>query len=251
MHCAEVLKPTYPEVSLLKVNELSIHSKEVNLLSPLSFELTAGQLTGVIGASGSGKSLLAQALLGSVPRGFTLSGEVSLPQGQRVALSAQSASVLDPLRRVISQLMRRVSPEMGNTTAQLPKVKINRKIAACYPHQLSGGMAKKALLAQATWQQTDFIVADEPCCGLDTPSATKLYRYLAQLASEEHRGVLVISHNLKHLLTVADDILVLKEGHLVEKTTPDKILKGLCTPYTYALWQAIPGNWERTDAAVA
>lgn len=237
-----------PEVSLLKVNALSIHSEEMNLLSPLSFELTAGQLTGVIGASGSGKSLLAQALLGSVPRGFTLSGEVSLPQGKRVALSAQSASVLDPLRTVISQLMRRVSPGAGKRTAQL---QVNRKIAACYPHQLSGGMAKKALLAQATWQQTAFIVADEPCCGLDTSSATELYRYLAKLASQERRGVLVISHNLKHLLTVADDILVLKEGRLVEKTTPDKILKGLCAPYTYALWQAIPGNWGRTDAAVA
>ncbi len=237
-----------PEVSLLKVNALSIHSEEMNLLSPLSFELTAGQLTGVIGASGSGKSLLAQALLGSVPRGFTLSGEVSLPQGKRVALSAQSASVLDPLRRVISQLMRRVSPGAGKRAAQL---QISPKIAACYPHQLSGGMAKKALLAQATWQQTDFIVADEPCCGLDASSATELYRYLAKLASQERRGVLVISHNLKHLLTVADDILVLKEGLLVEKTTPEKILKGLCAPYTYALWQAIPGNWGRTDAAVA
>ncbi|WP_223295962.1 ATP-binding cassette domain-containing protein [Shewanella sediminis] len=238
-------------MSLLKVNELSIQSEEVNLLAPLSFELTAGQLTGVIGASGSGKSLLAQALLGSVPRGFTLSGEVSLPQDQRVALSAQSASVLDPLRTVISQLKRRVSPGAGKRTSQLQRVNISRKIAACYPHQLSGGMAKKALLAQATWQQTDFVVADEPCCGLDTSSATELYRYLAKLAAQERRGVLVISHNLKHLLTVADDILVLKEGQLVEKTTPEKILKGLCAPYTYALWQAIPGNWGRTDAAVA
>ncbi len=236
-----------PEVSLLKVNGLSIHSEEMNLLSPLSFELTAGQLTGVIGASGSGKSLLAQALLGSAPRGFTLSGEVSLPQGKRVALSAQSASVLDPLRTVISQLMRRLSPGTSKRNAPLP---VSRKIAACYPHQLSGGMTKKALLAQASWQQTAFIVADEPCCGLDAFSATELYRYLAKLASEERRGVLVISHNLKHLLTVADDILVLKEGRLVEKTTPEKIFMGLCAPYTYALWQAIPGNW-RPDAAVA
>ncbi len=235
---------------MLKVNELSIRSEEMSLLSPLSFELMPGKLTGVIGASGSGKSLLAQALLGSSPKGFKLSGDVSLPRGQRIALSAQSATVLDPLRRVISQLMRRASLSAGRGDG-LSKVEISRQIAVSYPHQLSGGMAKKALLAQATWQQTEFVVADEPCCGLDSANVIALYQHLAQLASSERRGVLVISHNLKQLLTVADDILVMKEGRLVEKTTPDKILKGLCAPYTHALWQAIPCNWERSDAAVA
>ena len=249
---------------MLSVEKLSIQSDEVNLLSPISFELNLGKIVGVIGASGSGKSLLASAILGDIPKGFTRGGNVTFGSGgsdglaASVALAAQSATVLDPLRTVMTQLLRRVKLTtqrksvstktcMQNQNTQL----INQQIGRCYPHQLSGGMAKKALLAQASWQQTDYILADEPCCGLDSQSAQALYAHLAYLAKQEGRGVLVISHNLKQLLSVADEILVLQEGQLVDRTTPDKIISGMSHPYTQALWQAIPANWHKEKVKYA
>ncbi|MCL1061684.1 ATP-binding cassette domain-containing protein [Shewanella benthica] len=262
---------------MLSVEKLSIQSDEVNLLSPISFELKPGKIMGVIGASGSGKSLLASAILGDIPKGFSRGGKVtfsteglansddSFASVASVALAAQSATVLDPLRTVLTQLLRRVklttqrkaeSTQSAllkttlNTQSQYTQL-INRQIARCYPHQLSGGMAKKALLAQASWQQTDYILADEPCCGLDSQSAQDIYAHLSYLAKQETRGVLVISHNLKQLLSVADEILVLQEGQLVERTTPDKILSGMSHPYTQALWQAIPANWHKEKVKYA
>ncbi|QFU22249.1 ATP-binding cassette domain-containing protein [Shewanella eurypsychrophilus] len=246
---------------MLSVEKLSIQSDEVNLLSPISFELNLGKIVGVIGASGSGKSLLASAILGDIPKGFTRGGNVTFCSDNSgdsdglaasVALAAQSATVLDPLRTVMTQLLRRAKlttqrkakstkTMIQNQNTQL----INKQIGRCYPHQLSGGMAKKALLAQASWQQTDYILADEPCCGLDYQSAQALYAHLGYLAKQEGRGVLVISHNLKQLLSVADEILVLQEGQLVDRTTPDKIISGMSHPYTLALWQAIPANWHK------
>ncbi|GIU19775.1 MULTISPECIES: ATP-binding cassette domain-containing protein [unclassified Shewanella] len=235
---------------MLCVDKLSIQSREICLLSPLSFSITKGEVLGVVGASGSGKSLLAQALLGQVPEGFSLSGQVIYAAGDRRVLAAQSASVLDPLRRISSQLnyaLKRV-PKGATRKQRFP---LAADISRCYRHQLSGGMAKRVLLAQACWQASEIMIADEPCCGLDTQSAEAIYQHLAYLARSENVAVMVISHNLRHLLTVADRILVLRDGKMVEITTSANIRSGACHSYTQSLWAALPEHWGQLDANAA
>ncbi|ABV88952.1 ATP-binding cassette domain-containing protein [Shewanella pealeana] len=235
---------------MLTVDRLSIASNDICLLSPLSFSVAKGEVLGVVGASGSGKSLLAQALLGQVPSGFNLTGQVLHKSGDRRVLAAQSASVLDPLRRISSQLSYVLSRVPIGATRKKPFA-LAADITRCYRHQLSGGMAKRALLAQACWQASEIMIADEPCCGLDTPAAAGIYQHLSHLARNERVAVMVISHNLRQLLTVADRILVLREGKLVEITTSANIRSGACHSYTRSLWAALPEHWGVTDANAA
>ncbi|GIU22584.1 ATP-binding cassette domain-containing protein [Shewanella sp. MBTL60-007] len=235
---------------MLSVDKLSIQSNDISLLSPLSFSIAKGEVFAVVGASGSGKSLLAQALLGQVPSGFSLSGQVLHSCGDRRVLAAQSASVLDPLRRISSQLSYALSrvPKGAKRKRPFP---LAADITRCYRHQLSGGMAKRALLAQACWQASEIMIADEPCCGLDSQAAESIYQHLAYLARSENVAVMVISHNLRQLLTVADRILVLRDGKLVEITTSANIRSGACDSYTQSLWAALPEHWGVINANAA
>jgi peptide/nickel transport system ATP-binding protein len=236
---------------MLTVEELSIRSDAFCLLSPLSFSLKKGEVLGVIGTSGSGKSLLAQALMGQVPSGFRLSGSVmSQPNTQR-ALAAQSASVLDPLRRISSQLRHASRRAAKCTSARKQYFSLSRAITERHRHQLSGGMAKRALMALACWQSSEIIIADEPCCGLDIEAAKAIYQHLDYLAHDEQLAVMVISHNLRQLLHIADRILVLCDGQFVEMTTAEHIRTGACHEYTRRFWAALPEHWERERVAVA
>ena len=235
---------------MLIVDNLSIASKDICLLSPLSFSVAKGEVLGVVGASGSGKSLLAQALLGQAPSGFNLSGQVLHNRNERRVLAAQSASVLDPLRRVSAQLRYALSrvPQGAKRNKPFP---LAADISRCYRHQLSGGMAKRVLLAQACWQASEIMIADEPCCGLDSQASEGIYQHLAHLARNENVAVMVISHNLRQLLAVADRILVLRDGKLVEITTAANIRCQTCHSYTQSLWAALPEHWGLTDADAA
>ena len=217
------------------------------LLAPVSLTLTRGELVGIIGESGSGKSLLAKALMGEAPPGYRLEGQVSCDQ-QQLALAAQDSRVLDPLRRVLQQLRRRLPA--GHNDSHIAGAGLDAKLCQYFPHQLSGGMAKRVLFAQAQLQQRQWLIADEPCTGLDVKAADKLYQQLRALA-DDGRGVLAISHNLRQLVNVADRLVVLKSGQLVEIIRPQAIFMGQASAYTMALWHALPENSRRLNAKVA
>lgn len=226
----------------LNVTDLGVQAVSGQwLLQPLSFSLQPGQIMGVIGGSGSGKSILADAMMGVVPRGFRRQGEMSLPHTD-MALAAQSAAVLDPLRRVATQIRRRLADAYGQNSSMMALARLPQQVGHCYPLELSGGMAKQALLTLAEVQQRPYLIADEPCCGLDPAATTHLYQHLRQLA-DEGRGIIVISHNLRALCQVADHLLVLRDGELVEQTTPMALASGQVSDYSRALWQSLPENW--------
>ncbi|WP_025820309.1 ATP-binding cassette domain-containing protein [Shewanella marina] len=241
---------------MLKVEQFGVMDNTSGdyIVTPLSFALAKGEIVAIIGESGAGKSLLAQALLGDAPTGFSIvgrahqSGHGAVSQ-HTIALAAQSASVFDPLRTVFSHLKQRLyhrQPQQYLASQDLARLQINDSIGSLCCHQLSGGMAKKALLAQAAIQQTDFLIADEPCNGLDDNAATQMYDNLSYLAKQQQQGILLISHNLRQVMHYADSIIVLKAGTMVEQTSPQAIKSNSCHPYTQALWQALPENWSIT-----
>lgn len=255
---------------MLIVDNLTIKNNQHTLLSNTSFTVKRGECLAIIGASGSGKSILANALLESLPLGFVQTGSIRFnnPAHSTLSIVAQAATVLNPSSRVQSQLTQQLAkrwnkwrqPPQQNKVAEtleqsLQQASLTQSILPLYPYQLSGGMAKRVLTALALIQDTDFIIADEPTCGLELQRSKAVFQELADLCNNQeaggNKGVIIISHDLPGLIEVADRILVFKDGCIVDETTPQAIKSGLANSYTQALWQASPANWTRRNNAQA
>ncbi|MXP64524.1 ABC transporter ATP-binding protein [Roseomonas sp. M0104] len=230
----------------------------VPALRGVSLDVRAGEVLAVIGASGAGKSLLAQAVLGLLPANAVLAGAMrfqgapldpAMLRGRRIALVPQSIAWLDPLVRAGRQVEwaagRAGLPaalRQPAATAALARFNLGAAASRRFPHQLSGGMARRAMLAIATLGQADLLVADEPTNGLDPENAARVLGHLRALA-DAGRGVLVISHDLSAVLPQADRVAILRDGALQE-TAPATAFRGrgeaLASSYARALWQALP-----------
>ena len=224
----------------------------------VSLTVEPGQAVAVVGSSGSGKSLLAHAILRLLPRGSRMSGTVlyrgrpltpdraARLRGNEIALVPQGVTYLDPMMPVGPQIRR----GMGDARSRerclqaLSRYGLGPETQALYPFQLSGGMARRVLIASATAQEPCLVVADEPTPGLDARAAGRILGHFRQLA-EGGAGVLFITHDLELALTVAHKVVVLYAGQSVEEA-PASSFSGaaeeLDHPYTRALWRAMPQN---------
>ncbi|MDJ0387965.1 ATP-binding cassette domain-containing protein [Roseomonas sp. E05] len=252
---------------MLEVSRLSIGFRRprglwrrevVPALRDVSLRVRAGEVLAVIGASGAGKSLLAQAILGLLPPNAAMSGEMRFQgapldaprlRGRRVALVPQSIAWLDPLVRAGRQVEWAAgraglpAPDRAPAAAAaLARFGLGMAAARRFPHQLSGGMARRAMLAIAALGEAELLIADEPTNGLDPENAARVLGHLRARA-DAGRGVLVISHDLAAVLPLADRVAILREGALQE-TAPAAAFQGngmaLASPYARALWQALP-----------
>lgn len=206
----------------------------IDALRRVSVCASPGEIVAVVGQSGAGKSVLAHALLGLLPGNAATEGEIlydGTPQtpaqieahrGRHIALVPQSVGFLDPLRRAGSavRLAARRSglSKTEATRAQqdaFARMGLAREVAARFPFELSGGMARRVLLAMATVGAASALVADEPTPGLDAEAVKESMRLLRQLA-DEGRAVLLISHDISAAVSVANRVAVLLHGELVE-----------------------------------
>ena len=234
---------------MLVVKNLSVHFRQHygDRLSPIrdvSFSLKRGSITGLVGGSGAGKSLIAEALIGNLPRNAELSGRIEFdgvsPKRGTLALAPQSRDALDPLCPVGAQVARfaKLAERPCDVrslfeTLGLPPASLDQ-----WPHALSGGMAKRVLLATALATGAECIIADEPTAGLDGEAADRIMALLASLASGG-KAILVISHDLMRLTQITNQMVILEEGSQVEVTTADAFHRGVFAhPFTRALWQA-------------
>lgn len=208
----------------------------VRALQQVDLRVGAGRVTALIGESGCGKSLLAAALCGLLPPGSALTGHLGfagtelggasedvwrLLRGRRIGLVPQSAATsFTPVRTIggqLAEVCRRLDAD--RTPAQLlAAVRLPTHIAACYPHELSGGMAQRAAVAAAIAGRPELLIADEPTSALDPANAGMVWRLLADAATEG-AGVLVITHDLPSLLRsgVCDEIAVMRSGTVVHQ----------------------------------
>ncbi len=254
-------------MALLEVNDLSISFEQsagwlrqryIPVLHQLQLTVDAGEVVAVLGASGAGKSLLAHAILGILPSHARITGEMTYrgerltPQrqaalrGMDIALVPQSVAYLDPLMPVGEQVRHAV--KQGNKRERQREsfrlYRLGEEVERRYPFQLSGGMARRVLVAAATASGARLIIADEPTPGLDPDvmrEALGRFRELADVGC----GVLLISHDIASALTVADRIAVMYAGTVVEIARAADFAgdgTALRHPYTRALWQALPQN---------
>lgn len=244
---------------------------QVAVLDSLSLAVHAGEVVAVVGASGAGKSVLADCLLGLFDPHATVTGRIwfdgeeqtaaSLAElrGRRIALVPQSVAALDPLMRVGRQV-RGTGPRAERAARKARQQELFERYglapetARLYPHQLSGGMARRVLLCCALMGNPQLIVADEPTVGLDLDLAVSALADFRAFA-DEGGGVLLITHDVELALRVADRVAVFRDGTVVEETAVASFASPelLATPYARALWHALPehGFEAPTERAVA
>lgn len=265
---------TIPEAStggtmmpLLNVRDLSVsfaqytgglQKRFLTVITSLSLTVRPGEILAVVGSSGSGKSLLAHAILGILPNNARISGtmlyvnedltperQMSL-RGREIALVPQSVSFLDPLMRVGVQV-RSAAHGSDAATAQrrvFDRYHLAAQVEGLFPFQLSGGMARRVLVATATISDARLIIADEPTPGLHPAVVQETLNHLRELA-DENRAVMLITHDIEAALTIADRIAVFYAGTTVEIAPVADFRdsgEALRHPYSKALWRALAKN---------
>lgn len=263
----------------LEVQALSISyfvkEREVPALRMVNLRVCKGETRGIVGESGSGKSTLAYALMGyltpnaTVKSGRVLFGEIdllSVPQatlqrirGARIALVPQDAyGSLNPAMRIgdqIGELLQRhtslTRPQTCRraieslTLVQMPDP---QGFARLFPHQLSGGMQQRVLIAMALCLEPDFLIMDEPTSNLDATTEAAILDLVRGLKSRVDAGIVYISHNLGVIAGIADRVSVMYAGELVEEGPVDEVFLRPAHPYTVALLGCLPtkGSTRRT-----
>lgn len=255
---------------LLEVEKLSISFKQygsglrqhhVQIIEDLDLSIAEGEIVAIVGASGSGKSLLAHAIMGILPSNAVITGQLRYRgeeldatrqaqlRGKEIALVPQSVNFLDPLIRVGDQV--RSSSSNKSDKEQLveqrnlfKRYRIAEHVERFFPFQLSGGMARKVLVSTATFGGTKLIIADEPTPGLhpdDVSEALNRFKELAEAGS----AILLITHDIEAAVRIADKVAVFYAGNCVE-IAPVSDFEGrgesLRHPYSQALWRALPQN---------
>lgn len=238
--------------------------KTVHAIDNLSISVHAGEIVAVVGASGSGKTLLADSIMGLYEPNSYVSGSIwfdgvlrdahSLAQLRGCGLSyvPQGVNYLDPLMKVGKQVLGARSHERSRMQRQqdlFARYGLAPEVAYLYPHELSGGMARRVLLCCALMENPQVIIADEPTPGLDADLAVRALADFRSFANEGG-GVMLITHDIELALRVADRVAVFLDGTIVEETSVENFASpGLLRhPFSRALWHALPEHDFAFDA---
>jgi peptide/nickel transport system ATP-binding protein len=250
----------------LDVRDLRVLVGPVPAVRGVSFILPRGRRTGLIGESGSGKTLTALAIMGLLPEGLSASGSavygsedlLALPdarlcelRGDRLAMVFQEPmTALNPLMRIGDQVAEplRVHRGLARGVAAREAVRLLERVqvpdaaekARQYPHQLSGGQRQRAMIAMAMATSPDLLIADEPTTALDVTVQAQVLALLGRLVDEEGATLLLITHDLPVVDQVCDRVLVMYGGHIVEEGDTADVFGSPRHPYTLGLMEAIP-----------
>ncbi|MEV4893695.1 ABC transporter ATP-binding protein [Nonomuraea sp. NPDC050547] len=276
------MKKTSPEVlpaegglgnePLLAVDNLHVEFRTragvVHAVNGVTYSLNPGETLAVLGESGSGKSVTAQAIMGilDMPPAVIPKGEIrfrgtdllklsedarSQVRGQRIAMVFQDAlSSLNPVFTVGWQIseMFRVHRGMGKKEALTKAVELMDRVRIPaarqrvndYPHQFSGGMRQRIMIAMSIALDPEVLIADEPTTALDVTVQAQIMELLAELQRESNMGLILITHDLGVVADVADKIAVMYGGRIVENAPVHDIYKTPAHPYTKGLLESIP-----------
>ncbi|MFI9626151.1 ATP-binding cassette domain-containing protein [Streptomyces sp. NPDC052042] len=249
-------------MTILDVHGLTIRTAEGRtLVDGLSLSMARGERLGLIGESGSGKSLTSLAVLGLLPDGMTATGSIELAGTQIVgasekrltAVRGRDASVvfqepltaLDPLMRVGRQIAEPLGRRRGLRGTGLKRAVVEAleqvrlpepdRIARAFPHEMSGGQRQRVALAMALACDPQLLIADEPTTALDVTVQSDMLDLLDALVRERGMAVLFVSHDLAVVSKVADRVLVLKDGRAVEEGDVHGIVRAPREEYTREL----------------
>lgn len=250
------------------VTKIKIGQHAFNVVDNLSFKLYPGKTLALVGESGCGKSMTALSLLRILPTPPTLPSEgeviyqgrnlLTLPEsemrkirGARIAMIFQDpSSALNPVYTIGEQLLEVTEQHLGlygeEATARViraldevgipsPSKRVND-----YPHQLSGGMKQRAMIAMALLCEPDILIADEPTTALDVTIQAQILQLIKDLQERKGMAVLLITHDIGIVAEMADDVIVMYAAQAMEKGTVYQIFDEMSHPYTMGLFQSRP-----------
>ncbi len=261
---------------LVEVRNLSVEfaaaTGVVRVVDGVSFAIEPGRTLALVGESGSGKSVTAMSLARLLPKSARYPGGEVLVEGRNVLAMSQSelrgirggvvsyifqdpGASLNPIFRVRSQIMESLRlhrPEAATDAEVVRLLKLVGIPAAesrlrDFPHQLSGGMQQRVMIAMALGSQPKLIVADEPTTALDVTIQAQIFDLLRDLKERFGMAILLITHNLGLVAEIADDLAVMYAGQIVEQGPARKLLEAPRHPYTRALLASVPELGRSAD----
>jgi len=253
------------EIRNLKIDVRVTRTKQLSIVDSATLIVKPGQIIGLIGESGSGKTMLCRSLVGTLGRrgAYIASGELVFDgidlvtakqsawndiRGKRIGYVPQSALAgPNPVMTIGAQLAEAIEQDENFPRADVEKraiellniVQIRRPetVLKQYQHELSGGMKQRVMIACAIAQQPQLIVADEPTTGLDVTVQAEIMDLLKQIRKDFNTSIILVSHDLPLINEICDDIVVMHAGTTVEKI-PSKSIKSSKHPYTIALYNS-------------
>lgn len=251
--------------------ELKIRNKQKKLVENVSFEVEPGQCLGILGESGSGKSMTVKAILGLLDRQFRIEGqawfegkdlcragrdELRRLRGQKIGMVLQNPmTCFDPLYRIGSQMAETFAAHTDWDRAKIREISLEvlekmrihnpEEVLGQYPHQLSGGMLQRIMIGLALAMKPALLVADEPTTAIDAITQAEILKEFQRIKEESHTAMIFISHDLGAVSKIADEIVVMNGGKLVEQGDFEHILRHAKDPYTRMLAETRRSVMER------
>jgi oligopeptide/dipeptide ABC transporter ATP-binding protein len=262
---------------VLSVRNLTVDFKTddgvVHAVNDVSFDVAAGETLGIVGESGSGKSVTSLAILGLLPDTASITGEVMFDgqnlvgksekdlrpyRGDRIAMIFQDAlAALNPVQRVGDQIAEAISVHHDVSKDELKKRSTDlldlvgipqpAQRAENYPHEFSGGMRQRAMIAMAIANEPDVLIADEPTTALDVTIQAQVLDVLNRIQERTQTATMLITHDLGVVAGIADRVMVMYAGREAEVGTVDDIFYRPSHPYTRGLLASMPRVDRRMD----
>lgn len=249
-------------------------------LRGVDFQVQPGEILGIVGESGSGKSVTATSIMGLLPKNVIKSGEILIDGTSVLSLSRSELSKLrgnkismifqepgrsfDPLYSIgktFSETLLRSNPSLSKEECSRQAIKLLKEVGIPnpqerlnnFPHQLSGGQLQRVMIALAVAAKPSYLIADEPTTALDVTIQGRIVRLLKEMKEKYNLGVIFITHDLSLIQTIADKILVMYSGLVLEYGSAAGVLSNPLHPYTQGLLSSIPrpGANYRTEKLTA
>ncbi len=255
--------------TLLKIEGLTIQAKErsrdVTLVDDVSFEIKQGETLGVVGESGCGKSMTALSIAGLLSKHIVISDgriifeDQDLTQISKTSLRSlcgkeigfvfqEPMTALNPMFKIGKQIAEplRKHLKMTKEEARIKSIALLKEVGIkdaemvlnCYPHQFSGGMRQRVLIAMAIACEPKLLIADEPTTALDVITQAQILKLLKRLIKEHNMALLIISHDLGVITQLSERVLVMYAGEVVEESTREHLIHNPKHPYTERLLSA-------------
>ena len=251
--------------AILKVENLNVtlnHRRaSKKLVENVSFEVRPGECLGILGESGSGKSMTVKSVLGLLDKNFQVSGsaifdgqdllketkeELRRLRGSRITMVLQNPmTCFDPLYRIGNQMAETFATHTSWNAQEIRtrsleileqmRIRNGEEVLEKYPHQLSGGMLQRIMIGIAMALQPELLIADEPTTAIDAITQYEILEEFIRIKKQKNTAMLFITHDLGAISRVADRILVMNNGHVVDSGSFDHILKHADDPYTRML----------------
>ncbi len=251
-------------MSLLEVKDLSLSIGPFPILRDIDLSVNAGEILGIIGESGSGKSMTALSIMHLLPEGAASRGSITLdgvellgmPEAEMCGIRGKDIGMvfqepmtaLNPVKTIGDQVAETVRIHTGASRADAQRIAretLNRVELPAerfpldrYPHELSGGQRQRVVIAMAIALRPRLLIADEPTTALDVTTQAQILALLQKLVDEDGMGLILITHDLAVVAGIADHVAILKGGEVVEAGETVRLFRHLAHPYSKALFAA-------------